>query len=141
MGTPVDLYPHDQAVLDALGALGLPVGLSEPAEGAYEALISETTPGPAYLVVHPINDTRSGSTLAPYEDIRATYQITIVDRAAETVRALVSDVESALQAVTIPGRAVVAFQPVDGGGVRPDPIRPLVFVATPRFAFWTTPIT
>lgn len=135
----VDLYPHDTAVLDALRGLHIPVGFAEAPEGALEQLLDIDDPLTAYVALDPITTTRSGSAIDPNEDAQLTYQVRIVAVLPETARALVSEVEDALRSVAIPGRVVVLFQPVDGGAVRPDLVTPKVFLATPRFRFWTTP--
>jgi hypothetical protein len=137
--TAVDLYPHDEAVLEALSGLHVLVGYAEAPAGALDSLLDTAEPLTEYLVLYPIGGTRSGSAIDPNEDAHLTYQVTVVALLPETARALVSRIESALRTVDIPGRVIVKFAPADSGGVRPDPIKPEAFIATPRFSFWTTP--
>lgn len=140
MGAQVDLTPIDQAALDALATLDRPVGFGAAPADALQNLLNQANPGPDYLILYPVTDRRSGTLRDPYEDIASEYQVTIVGRMAEGVRWLIPRVEAALKAMVIPGRAVVTFVPVTGGGVRPDlTTTPPVFIATPSWRVWSTP--
>lgn len=134
----VELLPHDQAVLDALGTVKA-TGFGVAPPGALEAVRAQT--GDDYFVLYPIDDVRAGS-MSDEDDIDLTYQVTIVAKAAAGARDLVHQAETALKLVTIPGRTVLGVHPAGGGGVRADrETAPVVFIATPRFQLWTASAT
>jgi len=137
----VDILPHDQAVLDALGTVGLEVGFAEAPAGALDGVRERT--GGDYIVLYPIVGSRRSSSLDSVDDdADLIYQTTIVAREPEGARARIADIEAALAAVAIPGRVVVRVTPAGTGDVRPDPdVKPAVFIATPRWRLWTTPAT
>lgn len=138
MRTTVDVFPHDQAVLDALRTIGRPVGFALAPDGALEGVRTRT--GPDYLVLYPLNTGRAGGLADPYDEAELIYQVTAVGRTAAGVRWLVDQIEPALLGVTIPGRSVAWVQPDDDSGVRPDfDTTPPVLIATPRFRIRTVP--
>lgn len=143
MGIEIDVLAHDRAALDALEAIGVPVGYADAPAGALESISSKTgTPGSDYLILYPLTDIRSGSNaLDPFEDVAFEYQVTIVARLADGARSLVQRVEAALKAISIEGRYVWRFEPVSSGAVRPDfePTKPPLFTATPVYRIYTTP--
>lgn len=140
MGVSIDLEPIDQAALDSLGALGVPVELGRPPDGAALAIVNQASPGPDYLILHPVTDQRSGNVADPYEDIAIDYQVTIVAKLPAGARHLVSRVEDALKAIAIPGRAVVTFVPLSNPPLLIDnDFTPPVHVARPSWRLWITP--
>jgi hypothetical protein len=136
--TTVDLLPHDQAVIAALETIGQPVGFAEAPAGALEGVRSRS--GPDYLLLFPLNALRDGSLADPFAEVDLSYQVTCVGRLAAGVRWLVDQIEPALLAVAITGRAVTQVVPEEGGQVRTDfDVDPPVFSATPRYRITTVP--
>lgn len=134
----VALLPHDLAVIDALEAIGKPVGFADAPPGALEGVRTRT--GPDYLILYPIDTNRDGSLGDPYTHAELVYQVTCVGRVAAGVRWLVDQVESALLTVTVTGRSVTQVIPEDGGQVQVDrDVEPDVFYATPRYRLVTVP--
>ena len=88
----VDLYPHDQAVLDALTeGIERPVGFTEAPDGALEALQDTASPGPDYVILYPISGQRLPSSANDSAgDADLVYQTTIVARRPEGARGLIS---------------------------------------------------
>lgn len=134
----VALLPHDLAVIDAVEAIGKPVGFAEAPAGALEGVRTRT--GPDYVIVYPISGVRDGSLGDPFTDADLVYQFTCVGRLASGARWLVDRIETALLSLAITGRVVTQVVPEDGGQVRPDEdVDPAVFVATPRFRISSVP--
>ncbi|MCU1488291.1 MAG: hypothetical protein JWN67_5037 [Actinomycetia bacterium] len=141
---PVEILPHDLAVIEALETIGCPVGFAEAPEGAVEALTT-TTGGPDYVVLYPLPSQRMASSIDDsVGDVALVYQTTIVARLPEGARYLIDKIEAALYTVAVPNRAVVRITPDDVGDVRPDNDLQLlnsggpVFIATPRWRLWTS---
>lgn len=135
--TPVEILPHDLAVMAALETIGRPVGFAAAPPGALEGVRSRD--GEDYIVLYPISGLRDGS-LADDNDVELVYQTTIVGQAPEGVRWLIDQIESALAGVTIAGRSVLKVSADDIGAVRPDEdVQPPVFIATPVWRIGTTP--
>lgn len=143
MPTPVEIQPHDQAVVDAVAAAGRPVGFASAPDGALEDLRSVAGPH-EYVVVWPISGQRLASSVVDsVGDAELVYQTTIVARTAMGARWLISRIEAELYGVAIPGRVVVRVTPDETGDVRPDQDLVLddgqpVYIATPRWRLWTS---
>ena len=105
-----------------------------------EALQDTASPGPDYVILYPISGQRLPSSANDSAgDADLVYQTTIVARRPEGARWLISRIETALYAVTIPGRYVVRITCDEVGDVRPDDdVDPPVYLATPRWRIWTT---
>lgn len=139
MRTLVELLPHDKAVLTALATVGKPVGFGAAPDGALEGVQART--GPDYYIVFPLQAVRDGLLNDPYMDVDLIYQITCVGRLADGARWLTDQIEEALLAVSIAGRAVTQVVPEEGGQVRTDfDLNPPVFTATPRYRISTVPV-
>lgn len=138
MATIVKPLPHDLAVIAALESIGKPVGFAEAPPGALEGVQQKS--GPDYMILYPLNSTRDGGLGDSWSEAEFVYQVTCVGRAASGVRYLTGLIESALQGVTVAGRAIVRVAVEDDGSVRPDEdVDPPVMIATPRYRLMSVP--
>lgn len=138
MTAPV-VREHDDAVRDAVEAVGRSTGLVRAPAGALGALIAGT--GSGYYIVHPLpGGDRDGPAADPWADIELVYQITCIDISPDGARWLADQLEPTIAAVTVPDRSVMWVKP-QNSGVWPDDdtAEKTLFMSTPLFRIKTTP--
>lgn len=141
---------HTDALIAALEATSIAIGDANDRTvdgdliGGWQGPPGESEFRP-YAIVYPLPGGTFDGTLAdPDDDADLLYQITCVGgtrQQCEWVADQIHDVLTDPGTVTVPGRSVVRVVPDMAGGVRrDDTVRPPVFIATPRFRLWTTPV-
>ena len=140
--TLADPTTHTSAVVAALQAAGVVTGDATAPTVRYAW---QGTPGRSrfipYAVVYELDETFDGSLGCPDSDADFRWQVTCVGSTRVECATVRHAVNTALvgASLTVAGRSVLRVRADGGAGTRrDDSVTPHLFIATPRYAAWST---
>ena len=140
--TLADSTTHTTALVALLATAGVVVGDATAPTVRYAW---QGTPGRSrfipYAVVYLLDQAFDGSLGCPDSDSDLSWQVTCIGETRATCDTVRHAVNTALigASLTVAGRSVARIRAEGGAAIRrDDSLAPALFIATPRFAAWST---